>query len=194
MLRLFVGLELPSDTKQQLITLRTELTDAKWQTEEQLHLTLCFIGNVDDEQLDAIYEELYRVTLAPFRLAVNEVGLFGSPLHPQNLWAGVAPESPVKALHEAIHERMAPLGVSPPEKPFRPHVTLARFRRRRSRQPLIRPDRKTEMPVIEHFLERHKQLALPDFHVGHFSLFSSTQRPEGSHYQVIGRFPSDGFD
>lgn len=192
MLRLFVGLELPDNIKYQLTALRSNLAGARWQTPEQLHLTLCFIGNVSDELLDAIYESLYDVALDPFNLAVTQVGLFGSSVHPKNLWAGVMPEAPVNALHADIVRRLATVGIELPETPFQPHITLARFRRRRSRQIMVRQDRKIEQPAIDQFLKDNANLQLPAFRVNHVSLFSSTQRPEGSHYQIIGRFPSDG--
>lgn len=192
MLRLFVGLELPDTIKQQLFALKAPMVDAKWQTPEQLHLTLCFIGNVDDEFLDPIYEALYGITLTPFKLAVNRLGLFGSPMHPKNLWAGVAPQAPVADLHDNIAQRLAAIDLEPQEKPFQPHITLARFRRRRSRQLMVRQDRKADHSAIEQFLKKNAELQLPEFQVSHVSLFSSTQRPEGAHYQIIGRFPSDG--
>ncbi|BES72273.1 RNA 2',3'-cyclic phosphodiesterase [Marinobacter nanhaiticus D15-8W] len=192
MLRLFVGLELPNSIKHQLATLRTEISGAKWQTPEQMHLTLCFIGNVDDERLDAIYDALYGATVEPFTLAVDRLGMFGSRMHPKTLWAGVSPEAPVVQLHEDIVRCLAGIGLEPWENAYRPHITLARFRRRRSRQLVVRQDKKVESPAINQFLSQNDNLELPEFQVSHISLFSSTQRPEGSHYQIIGRFPSDG--
>lgn len=192
MLRLFVGLELPNSIKHQLAPLRTEMAGARWQTPEQLHLTLCFIGNVGDERLDAIYDALHGVTVEPFTLAVTKLGMFGSRMHPKNLWAGVSPEAPVLQLHEDIVRCLASIGLEQAESTYQPHITLARFRRRRSRQLVVRQDSKVDSPAINQFLSQNDRLELPEFEVSHISLYSSTQRPEGSHYQIIGRFPSDG--
>ncbi|TBW59615.1 RNA 2',3'-cyclic phosphodiesterase [Marinobacter halodurans] len=191
MLRLFVGLELPDDIRQALTALRSELKGARWQTAEQIHLTLSFIGNVDDDCLPLVYDALYGLRLEPFKLTVSGVGLFGSPQYPKNLWAGVIEREPLIALHEGIHERLSGFNVASQERGFHPHVTLARFRGRRTRQYAARQDKREPAQSLNRFLEHYGHLALPPFGVHHVSLFSSTQRPEGSHYQVIGRFPAD---
>lgn len=191
MLRLFVGLELPEDVRQALTAIRGELKGARWQTAGQLHMTLSFIGNVGDDNLPVIYDALYGLPLDPFPVTVAGVGLFGSPQYPKNLWAGVLDREPLIDLHEEIHQRLKPLNVTSQGRGFRPHITLARFRGRRTRQYAARQDKREPAQSLNRFLDKYGQLELPSFGVHHVSLFSSTQRPEGSHYQVIGRFPAD---
>lgn len=191
MLRLFAGLELPPGTRQALAELRSDLKGARWQTASQFHLTLCFMGNLDDERLPAIYDALNGLEVQPFTITVRGVGLFGSNQHPKNLWANIANADPVLALQDRVRSRLAPLELDLQERPFQPHITLARFRWRRTRQHSVRQDRKQVASGITDFLARHENATLPPFEVNHVSLFNSTRRPDGSHYQVIGRFPAN---
>ncbi|WP_165856819.1 RNA 2',3'-cyclic phosphodiesterase [Marinobacter sp. JSM 1782161] len=191
MLRLFVGLELPDAIKHSLVAIRSNLKGARWQTTDQLHLTLCFIGNLDDDHLPAIYDALHGLTVTPFNLTVEGIGLFGSSQHPKNLWVGVREEAAVATLHDELHRRLAPLDIEPQGRAYHPHITLARFRGRRTRQYAARQDKREPPSGLRELLQQHQGLSLPPFGVDHVSLFSSTRRPEGSHYQVIGRFPAD---
>lgn len=191
MFRLFAGLELPTDTRQALTNVRSDIKGARWQSASQLHLTLCFMGNLDDEQLPTIYDALSGLEVSAFTVAIRGVGLFGSSQHPKNLWAGVADDGALAALQEQVRSRLVPLELDLQQRPFQPHITLARFRWRRTRQHSVRQDRKQVATGLNDFLRHYENVSFPPFEVNHVSLFNSTRRPDGSHYQVIGRFPAD---
>lgn len=174
MSRLFIGLELPDEVKSRLLQVRGEVTGARWQAREQLHLTLSFIGNVDDALERAIPRVLAGLAMAPFQAAVAGVGRFGTLRRPRALWAGMEPEVALTALHSQVTERLASLGLKPENRGFRPHVTLARL------QP--------GATGTDIFLEAHRALSSPFFPVTQVSLFSSVTGEGGSRYEVIDRF------
>ncbi|WP_254774406.1 RNA 2',3'-cyclic phosphodiesterase [Marinobacter sp. AC-23] len=124
MRRLFFGLEIPARIKARLLKTTAEMSAAKWQSVEQIHITLLFLGDVEEERLSAVCEAARNIPLAPFELSVTGLGCFGQPCAPRNLWAGVQPTAPVASLHSAIKGQMENLGLTTESRAFRPHITL----------------------------------------------------------------------
>lgn len=178
MARLFVGLELPEDIKHQLLKVQGRVPGARWQTAEQLHLTLNFIGDADALLEQNIRQALQDLPSPAFEIALAGVGRFGKPGRPGALWAGVVPEAPVIALQRQIGGRLAAIGLRPESRPYKPHVTLARLR--------------ASNEESKAFLQAHADLASVAFPITRASLFSSVLGEGGSRYQVIGRFPLTG--
>lgn len=176
--RLFIGIELPDELKQQLIKRQEGVPNARWQTAEQLHLTLNFIGDVEEVWANKIPGALLRLPRHPFEIALLGVGAFGAPGRPQVLWAGVVPAAPLAELHGLINTRLAALGLSPETREYTPHITLARLGKGNNRPSA--------------FLQRHADLTSPPFPVTQVSLFQSSLTASGACYQVIGRFPLAG--
>jgi len=178
MARLFFGLELPSDIKERLLNVRAKVPGAKWQSAEQLHITLLFLGRVEEDRLEAVIGSAREIRLIPFELEVSGLGCFGQPRRPRNLWAGVQPGAPVAAIHEALGQRMENLGFEAERRSFLPHITLARFKR----QP----------GSVEGLLAEQGASVFGRFAVTEFALFESKPGPAGSVYRVIERFPLSG--
>ena len=175
MRRLFFGLEIPAQVEARLLKARAVVSGAKWQSVEQMHLTLMFLGDVEEESLSAVCEAARHIPLAAFELSVTGLGCFGQPCAPRNLWAGVQPAAPVASLHSAIKGQMENLGLTTESRAFRPHITLARFKR----QP----------GSVQSLLAEYGEMAFGSFQVDQFVLFESEQRSGGSVYTVIERFP-----
>jgi 2'-5' RNA ligase len=175
MRRLFLGLELPLSIKRKLLRLQGNLPGARWQTAEQLHLTLRFIGSVDEPREQAIRAIMARLRFAPFEIALQGMGRFGSGAHPRALWAGVVPEAPLAALNRRIERRLSAIGLPPGTSPFKPHVTLARFGRRAG--------------PLDEFMAAHGSFVTAAFPVRQVSLFLSITEESGACYRVIDRFP-----
>ena len=175
MRRLFFGLEIPAQIKARLLKARAEVPGAKWQSAEQIHITLLFLGDVEEERLSAVCEAARHIPLAAFELNVAGLGCFGQPCAPRNLWAGVQPAAPVASLHSAIKGQMENLGLTTESRAFRPHITLARFKR----QP----------GSVQSLLAEYGETAFGSFQVDQFVLFESEQRSGGSVYTVIESFP-----
>ena len=172
--RLFVALRPPEDVLDLLID-AMEGADLRWQDEDQLHLTLRFIGEVDRHLADDIHAALGAIHQAPFEIALNGIGAFGRRGQADAVWAGVAPHEPLKALHNKVDAALTRVGVPPDQRAFLPHVTLARLKR-------------TSGPV-GNLLEQSGGLTSPPFPVADFALFESALTPEGAVYSVVERYP-----
>ena len=173
--RLFFGLEVPPEIKGRLLKLRSAVPGAKWQSAEQLHITLLFLGPVNQEDLEAVAGSARDIKSEPFRLDVTGVNCFGQPQRPKNLWAGVQPEAPVAGLNKGLLARMEKFGFGPERRVFRPHITLARFKR--------------QAGSVESLLCEYRDSQFGQFQVTEFVLFESKTGSAGSVYSVIERFP-----
>lgn len=175
MMRLFVGLEIPENLRNALIDVRGGVEGAHWQRDDQLHLTLSFIGDASRRTMREIEGELSRIVVTPFELELRGVGLFGKPKQPKTLWAGVGDKAPLVHLHEKICHALESVGVEVERRKYKPHVTLARFRRGAQAR-------------IGDWLTENENLRTPSVTVEHFTLFSSQLTHEGSFYMVESRF------
>src|SRR5712672_2035661 len=131
--RLFTGLEIPADVGQMLATLRGGLPGARWVDPENYHVTLRFIGDVDDMVAREVASMLGRVRRGPFELRVEDLKSFGGR-KPRAVVATLGPGQAVMEL-QAEHERlMQRVGLEPQGRKYIPHVSLARLRESSSRQ------------------------------------------------------------
>jgi 2'-5' RNA ligase len=176
--RLFVGIRPPAPVRERLLALMGGVSGARWQTDDQLHLTLRFVGEVDRHVAGDVHAALGTVHQAPFDFAVSGVGAFERRGEPHTLWAGVAPQEPVKALNRKVEQALARIGLPPEARAFHPHVTLARLPRGAG--------------SIRHLLEAAGGVSGPSFEVTAFCLFESRLTPEGAVYSVVERYPLNG--
>jgi RNA 2',3'-cyclic 3'-phosphodiesterase len=167
-MRLFVALAIPDVVAQDLFLIQAGVPGAKWQTREQLHLTLRFIGEVDGRKANDIDDAISTISAPKFTLALKGVGEFGGKA-PHALWAGVSDPQAVGHLNRKIENALQRIGLEAEERKFTPHVTLARLR-------ASPPGR-----VID-WLSDHGLYAGPQFEVNSYSLYSSTLTPNGSIY------------
>jgi len=168
MIRLFVALALPDDVAQGLLMLESGVPGARWSTREQLHLTLRFIGDVEEGDARAIDETLSGISAPRFTLELKGVGVFGGK-NPRALWVGVAPNEALVHLQRKIESVMQRLGFPAEERKFTPHVTLARLR--------AAPTERVIDYVAGHSLYRSGP-----FETNAFILYSSRLTPNGSIY------------
>jgi 2'-5' RNA ligase len=114
---------------------------AKWVAPDAAHVTLAFLGSVTAERVPWIAEALgtAAASVRPFDATLTGPGTFGRPSSPRVLWLGLGGDvAAFTALHAAIAAALAPLGFAPEDRPFRPHVTLARARDPRGDHDLMR--------------------------------------------------------
>jgi len=133
--RAFVALPLPPGHRAALAgyleTCARLAPGLRWVPAENLHLTLRFLGATDPERLEALRVELARVRLPGFELALGGLGAFGGS-SPRVVWLGLAGgEEQARRLAEAVEAACVAAGAAPEERPFRPHLTLARARDRK---------------------------------------------------------------
>ena len=125
--RLFTGLEIPDSVAEQLMTIRGGLTGARWITSDNYHITLRFIGDIDESTAYDIYAVLGRISRAPIPLTIEGITVFGGD-RPRALVAKIIPTSALIEL-QAEHERLIRrIGLPPESRKYTPHITLARLR------------------------------------------------------------------
>ena len=141
MTRLFVALRPPPEVRAVLRATMGGIADAHWQTDEQLHLTLAFIGNVDRHGLAAAEDALSRVQQQPFRLQLGFPGSFdaGRADRTSVLWAGVTDGGKLVALAASVRSHLRQAGLPVDERRFAPHITIARFARGGAPRDALRP-------------------------------------------------------
>jgi 2'-5' RNA ligase len=173
--RLFVAIRPPAPIRALLLGVMGGVRGARWQDEDQLHLTLRFIGDVD-RHLAADADAALRSVRQPcFALALHGVGAFDRRRQPTVLWAGVTPQEEVKALYKKVDQALARAGIEPERRAFSPHITLARLR------PGAGP--------VEPLLAAAGTLASPPFEVTEFRLYESRLSPDGADYTLVERYP-----
>ena len=176
--RLFTALELPGEVAERLAGLRGKLEGARWVDPENFHITLRFIGDVDDTLANDFADQLARINGQPFELALDGLGSFGGR-SPRSLWAGVAPSETLTGLQRS-HERAAvAVGLAPEQRNFKPHVTLARIRRGKA-------------SAMAAYLENHGAFLSARFAVDRFVLFSSRPSMGGGPYVLEAVYPLQG--
>jgi len=173
--RLFTGVEIPPDVGAALSLLRGGLPGARWITPENYHVTLRFIGDVDDVVAHEIASLLGRVKRAAFELRLEGLASFGGR-KPRAVVATVAPAQALLDL-QAEHERlMQRIGLAPEGRKYLPHVTLARLRDASSRD-------------VADYLATRGLFRTPSFPVERFVLFSSRASVGGGPYVVEASYP-----
>ncbi len=173
--RLFTGLEIPPSVAQSLAMMRGGLPGARWIDPENYHLTLRFIGDIDDALARDIAGLLGRAQRTPFELRLDGLSSFGGR-KPRAVVAAIPQVSPLMEL-QAEHERLLQrLGLEPEGRKYTPHVTLARLRDSSSRQ------------VADYLTERGHYRS-PTFQVSRFVLFSSRASIGGGPYIVEAAYP-----
>ncbi|WP_309662125.1 RNA 2',3'-cyclic phosphodiesterase [Sphingomonas sp.] len=169
--RLFVAIRPPAAVRDLLIDAMANSPALRWVGDDQLHLTLRFIGEVDRPLADDIALALTRIRSDPFEISVSGVGLFEQRSRGA-LWAGVQPREPVAALAAKVERACVSDGLEPEHRAFHPHITLARGNRHSA-------------AAAQTFLERNRALAAPPFAVTSFTLYESHLSRHGPHYEAV---------
>lgn len=179
MIRLFVGIDLPDEIKEQLYTLRGGLSGAKWRGTDRMHLTLRFIGNIPEHVADEILRELRYIRFPAFHLSLKGIGYFDVGDIPHHLWAGVDNEKILTELHDKINAAIKRAGGGDQaDFKFLPHVTLAKLQG-------------STMDDVFKYIAQNNLFHSDDFLVDSFSLFVSRAREngEGKYYTAEENYP-----
>ena len=175
--RLFVAIRPPTGIRGRLLALMGGVSGARWQTDEQLHLTLRFIGEIDRHQARDVHAALGALHHPRFEIGLNGVGSFDRRGVPVTLWVGVMPQEPLRALHKKVDQAVMRAGVEPDRRAYSPHITLARLGR--------------DAGSIAALLETSGGITSPPFPVDRFALFESRLTPDGAVYDIIESYRLD---
>ena len=166
MLRLFVGIALPPELKLRLSLICSGVPGARWVDPGNYHLTLRFIGEVDEGMASDIDAALLQIRAPRFEVSLAGVGHFGDRM----LWAGVDKSPPLVHLRDKVESALVRLGLPPETRRYAPHVSLARLRNAGEAK-------------VRSFIEGHALFRAEPFAVDQFSLVASYLTKSGAIYE-----------
>lgn len=173
--RLFVALRPPREIRARLLGLMGGVPGARWQDDDQLHLTLRFIGEVDARTAEDAAAALASVHAPPLDLQLSGCGMFDTRGKPNAIWAGVAPREPLAALHRKVDQALIRAGLEPERRAYQPHITLARL--------------PGSAGPVDRLLADHTALTSPLFCIAHMTLYESSLGHGGAVYEPVERYP-----
>ena len=173
--RLFVAIRPPEPIRDLLVDAMEDNPELRWVSDDNLHLTLRFIGEVERPLAEDIAAALTGVRAQGFDLSIAGVGIF-EQRNGGALWAGVHPKDTVATLAAKVERACMSAGLEPERRAFHPHITLARWNRRSA-------------AAAQVLLERNQALTPPPFAVDRFTLFESHLSRHGAHYQELADYP-----
>jgi RNA 2',3'-cyclic 3'-phosphodiesterase len=179
--RLFVALEIPSAVRENLATLIASLRaitkEPRWVRPENLHVTLKFLGEVQEAKLDAIRKALGEIhSEQAVTLDFHGVGFFPNEKHPRVFWAGIKASANLKTLATDTEGAIEKCGIPEEKREFSPHLTLARFERPRFPEALSKA-------IAENKEREFGSLRTTEFH-----LIQSRLKPSGAEYTTLESF------
>lgn len=177
MIRSFVAVSLPAGVRDRLEQYGRELKslglDASYPKAESFHLTLKFLGNIPEQKVDEIGAALESAVagLTPFSLEVRGLGAFPNPSGARVVWIGFEQSEPLSMLQERVEQALEDLEFPREDRPFRPHLTLARLKS------------KDNLQALHAFLrEAGPSATAGTVPVDEVILFRSDLRPDGARY------------
>ena len=185
-MRLFVALEIPAAVRENLAVLIEELREAdsssakaktRWVRPENLHVTLKFIGHVDNAKLEPIRAALTEVrSNQPVDLRFRGLGFFPSEKRPRVCWAGMEVSPNLALLAGEIDARLEKVGIARETREFAPHLTLARF------------DPPGISEQLRGAVQRNAARDFGTLHTKQFHLIESKLKPSGAEYTTLHSF------
>ncbi len=178
--RLFIAIRPPERVREVLVDIMEGVEAARWQGDEQLHLTLRFVGEIETPVANDLAAALGQIEAAPFALRISGVGAFERKGQPTALWAGIAASEPLERLRRKVEQACARAGIAPETRRFTPHVTLARLNRASGE--------------IGPWLATCADLRTGGWRVEDFALYESHLGHDGAHYEPVAvyRLPAGG--
>ncbi|CAN5228438.1 RNA 2',3'-cyclic phosphodiesterase [soil metagenome] len=176
MIRLFTAIALPAELGDHLLARQHGIDGARWRPRAAFHVTLKFIGDVQETQAADLDEELRAIAAPAFDLSLDGVGHFGEGVEIHAVWAGVAESPDLRRLAKANEAAARRAGLKPENRLYTPHVTLAYLKR-------------PSVPEVAAWIQANNLLRSPAFRVDRFGLYSSWRTSEGSAYRLEADYP-----
>ncbi len=175
-MRLFVAVDISDDLRDKLTPVVNEMSKfggVKAVEPQNLHITLLFLGEVKEERVGAIENELSQVEFKPFTIRVRGVGAFPNPSSPRVVWVGVENDGELKKLADSVYQQLKKLGFKR-DKDFSAHITVARVKKRSS-------------SIVE-FIKKYSTAEFGEMEINCFKLKQSILRPQGPIYKDVKVF------
>jgi len=174
-MRLFIAIELPDEVKRILVHMRRDIPGARWVPQEQLHLTLSFLGELEDTAIQRLTGALSGIHAHGFELRFSGTGCFPSPKQPRVLWVGLEPEPLLNSLAALVRKAVLSCDIPQEERPFSAHITLARLKLPASHE-------------VAAFLDHPQKQKIPTVRVSEFILFQSSLTHQGAIHSPLKCF------
>jgi 2'-5' RNA ligase len=187
-IRSFLAFDLPSTWKEKMAHIsrgqEASSLDVRWVKSQNIHLTLVFLGTVPSERIDDLSLAVQGACkgYAPFSLHLQGMGLFPGKGSPRVLWIGLEGDiERMGAFRNDVQNRLKPFGILQEKRPYRPHLTLGRFRKsgRRNR-------------LLHDFLSKNGDVASKSVVFDTLYLYKSDLRREGPIYTRLASWPLTG--
>ncbi len=175
MIRLFTAIAVDAELAKMLGQMAAGIPGARWVAPRNLHVTLRFIGDIEDGLAVELHGALAALDLPGFDLTLDGFGTFGSR-RPHTLWAGVVPEPAMDRLQAKIDTVLWHLGHKPEPRKFTPHVTLARL------------GGEAHLSRIQAFIAGNSPFRAGPIPVTHFTLFRSHLSRNGAEYDAVAEY------
>ena len=166
---LFTAVEIPELIQASILDLRPKNLGIKEST--NLHITLHYIGKVNDVEANLIQTILLKVKAKSYSQKINGVGVFNQTKAPHILWAGVNKCEELLNLHASVGQCLQEIGLKLESRQYSPHITVARIK-------------KTNEDLVESYINKYSDFNA-NFDVKSFSLFSSKRTKLGAIYKKL---------
>ena len=179
-IRAFIAIEVPPEVKNHLSSVSATLgsldPDARLAPVSNLHLTLRFLGNIEESRVSGLGDAIRRCArqVRPFSLAVRNLGAFPSRKRPRVVWTGVSGDGDLERLHHLLEVELQQQGIEREKKRFRPHMTLLRVKTSRN------------LKRLSGFLDQEEKRTSPvSFRVRRIHLFESRLHSRGARHRKL---------
>ncbi|MGZ6253516.1 MAG: RNA 2',3'-cyclic phosphodiesterase [Candidatus Binataceae bacterium] len=179
MLRLFVAFSLPDGVIARLSMLCSGVPGARWVEPENMHVTLRFIGEVDETTAAEIDHALSAIEAPAFSTSLAGINTFGKDHKAHTLWVGVQPSPALTHLQAKVESAIVRSGQPSEQRKFTPHVTLARMT-------------KPEMTRLQNYIEGNALFSAGPFSVDQFTLYESQPGNGGPVYTPLADYSLQG--
>ena len=179
MKRTFIAIKIPlSKQKQEIISdIQFKLKDEKikWVDTWNMHITLFFLGDTDDDFIPVISDRIVELLqgIKSFSLKLNGLGLFKSLHDPKVMWIGINPSDKLKELKTLVDQVIVPLGFEKDTREFKPHLTLGRIKYMKDKENLKR------------IIDQNKEYDFGEILIDQLNFYESTLTSKGPIYKII---------
>ncbi len=182
-LRCFIAIEIPEAIRKSIAdiidSLKKSGSDVKWAADENIHITLQFLGKTEEALIPTIKEALVKILSPyfPFYIKITNVGCFPNERRPRVIWVGIEEPQALIHLHEDIADELVKFGYQKEERGFTPHVTIGRVKSNKNMNELLKR------------LEELRAMRFSDFEAQNITLMKSELKPSGAKYYGLAEIP-----
>jgi len=184
-IRSFLAFELPPDIKSEVKRISGEVKktglEASWVKPDNIHLTTVFTGDIDEKDIPDMISNIDNVTAEyePFDISLGGMGLFPDIKRPRVLWLGLnGGIEGLASLRDDLQKSLEPFGIKQEKRPFKPHLTLGRFRK---------PAK--DKFLLKKMLDEYGEISGPNGKLDELILFKSDLKPTGAVYTRLHYWP-----